>query len=70
MDDGVFHGCELGSRGVGDTLICLENIGAHPGASPANEGITLTIGQHPPLIRHFHGRDLILIRKMKAKEIK
>jgi hypothetical protein len=39
MDDGVFHGCELGSEGVGDTLICLKNIGAHPGASPAKEGI-------------------------------
>ena len=39
MDDGVFHGCELDSEGVGDTLICLKNIGAHHGASPAKEGI-------------------------------
>ena len=31
MDDGVFHGCELGSEGVGDTTICLRNIGAHEG---------------------------------------
>ena len=39
MYDGVFHGCELGSEGVGDTLICLKNIRAHPSASPAKEGI-------------------------------
>jgi hypothetical protein len=32
---------------------------------------TMTIEQHPPLIHHFHGRDLILIiREMIAKEIK
>ena len=37
MGDGVFHGCELGKQGVGDTLICLRSIGAqHSGASPAN----------------------------------
>ena len=31
--------------------------------------LTLTIEQHR-LIHHFHGRDLILIREMIAKEIK
>ena len=29
-----------------------------------------TIEQHPPLFHHFHGRDLILIREIIAKEIK
>jgi hypothetical protein len=32
--------------------------------------LTLTIEQHPPLIHHFHGRDLILIREIITKEIK
>ena len=32
--------------------------------------LNLTIEQHLPLIHHFHGRDLILIREMIAKEIK
>jgi hypothetical protein len=32
--------------------------------------LSLTIEQHSPLIHHFHGRDLILIREMTAKEIK
>jgi hypothetical protein len=30
--------------------------------------LSLTFGQHPPLIHHFHGRDLILIREMNVKE--
>ena len=30
--------------------------------------LNLTNGQHVPLIHHFNGRDLILIREMIAKQ--
>lgn len=39
MYGGVFHGCGIGSEGVGDTLLCLKNTCACPGGSPVNEGI-------------------------------
>ncbi len=35
MDGGVFHGSEIPSEGVGDTLNSLKNMGAHPGTSPS-----------------------------------
>ena len=31
--------------------------------------VSLTIKQHPPFIHHFHGRDVILIKEIIAKEI-
>ncbi len=39
-------------------------------AVQSTAAVSLTIGQHPPLIHHFHGRDLSLITEMIAKEIK
>jgi hypothetical protein len=39
MYGGVFHGCGIGSEGVGDTLHCLKKTCACPGGSPVNEGI-------------------------------
>jgi hypothetical protein len=39
-------------------------------AVQSTAALSPTIEKHPPLIHHFHGRDLILIREMTAKVIR
>jgi hypothetical protein len=55
---------------VQDRLLTYLRLGLDEIVVQSTAALSLSIDQHPPLIHHFHGRDLILIRDIIAKEIK